>query len=57
MWLHGLRELVKLLQGMKGEKVINYNIGERKLSAIYQFAKAMPLLFVPVAHNKGGENK
>ena len=35
----------------------SYNIGERKLSAIYQFAKAMPLLFVPVPHCKGGDNK
>ena len=35
----------------------SYNIGERKLSAIYQFAKAMPLLFVPVPHGKGGDNK
>ena len=35
----------------------SYNIDERKLSAMYQFAKAMPLLFVHVAHNKGGDNK
>ena len=35
----------------------SYNIDERKLSTIYQFAGAMPLMFVPVAHNKGGDNK
>ena len=35
----------------------SYNIDERKLSAMYQFAKAMPLLFVPVPHDKGGNNK
>jgi len=39
------------------EEEESYNIGERKLSAMYQFAKAMPLLFVPVSHNKGGDNK
>ena len=35
----------------------NHNIGERKLSAIYQFAQAMPLLFVPTSHIKGENNK
>ena len=33
------------------------NIDERKLSAMYQFAKAMPLLFEPVSHDKGGDNQ
>ena len=41
--------------GNEGEE--SYNIGERKLSALYQFAQAMPLLFVPVPHNKRGDNK
>ena len=42
-----------------GEAVANdeggdsYNIDERKLSALYQFALAMPLLFVPTHHVKG----
>ena len=27
----------------------DYNIEERKLSAIFQFAKVMPLLFVPIS--------
>ena len=27
----------------------SYNIEERKLTAIYQFAQAMPLLFVPAS--------
>ena len=35
----------------------SYNIGERKLSAIYQFARAMPLMFVPVSQVKGGDHK
>ena len=30
----------------------DYNLDARKLSAIYQFAQAMPLLFVPVSHTK-----
>jgi hypothetical protein len=35
-----------------------YNIGEQKLSAMYQFAKALPLLFVPASHtNKDSNNK
>ena len=36
----------------------SYNIDRRKLDTIYQFAKAMPLLFVPVSHiNKDSKNK
>ena len=35
----------------------SYNIDERKLTSIYQFAKAMPLLFVPAPHDKEGDNK
>ena len=31
------------------------NIEKRKLTAIYQFAKAMPLMFVPASHAKGGD--
>ena len=27
-----------------------YNIAEKKLSAIFQFAKAMPVLFVPASN-------
>ena len=32
----------------------SYNIDRRKLDTIYQFAKAMPLLFVPASHIKEG---
>ena len=32
----------------------SYNIDRNKLSAIYQFAMAMPTLFVPASHNEGG---
>ena len=34
-----------------------YNIDAKKLSAIYQFARAMPLLFVPASHIKGDSTK
>ena len=40
-----------------GALEVKYNLVERKLSAIYQFAKAMPLLFVPSSHIKDGGNK
>lgn len=33
----------------------DYHVEDRKLSAIYQFALAMPLLFVPASHNKTEE--
>ena len=48
-WFERARDAVA---GTRGEE--NYKIGETKLSAIYQFAHAMPLLFVPVSHVKGG---
>ena len=32
-------------------------IHKKKLSAMYQFAKAMPLLFIPASHIKRGNNK
>jgi len=32
-------------------------VDTRKLSAIYQFALAMPLLFVPAAHTKASNKK
>ena len=35
----------------------SYKISERKLTAVYQFAKAMPLLFVPSSQIKGVNNK
>ena len=34
-----------------------YDVDRRKLSAIYQFAQAMPSLFVPVPHVKGDDKK
>ena len=36
---------------------MRHNIYKRKLTAIYQFAKAVPLLFVPASHIKRNENK
>ena len=35
----------------------NYNVEEKKLSAILQFTKAVPLLFVPASHIKKNEHK
>ena len=35
----------------------SYNIEEKKLSAIFQFAKSMPLLFVPTSDIKKDVNK
>ena len=34
-----------------------YDLNERQLSAIYQFAQAMPLMFVPASRIKGENNK
>ena len=34
-----------------GEDSYNYHVKEQKLSAIYQFVKAMPMLFVPASHH------
>ena len=34
-----------------------YNVDQMKLSAIYQFARAMPLLFVPTSHIKVDNKK
>ena len=35
----------------------DYNLEGRNLSAIYQFATAMPMLFVPATHHDKGNNK
>ena len=51
-WFDRAREAVASDGG--GE---SYNIGERELSAMYQFVGAMPLLFVPASHIRGNENK
>jgi len=48
IFLLGDRSLVE------GWRVI---IGNRKLSAIYQFARTMPLLFIPVSHTKADKKK
>ena len=43
----------------RAEETIGHGVqtNKMKLSSIYQFAKAMPLLFVPTSHIKGNENK
>ena len=49
----------RAVEAVAGEEGANYNIAKQKLSAMYQFAKAMPLMFVPTSQNKegGGERK
>ena len=39
------------------EERYDYQVGENRLSAIFQFVLAMPLLFVPVAHTKASDKK
>ena len=39
------------------EENCSYRLDERKLSAIFQFAKTMPLLFVPASHIKKDDKK
>ena len=39
------------------KKVESAIVNIRKLSAIFQFAKAMPVLFVPASHIKKDDNK
>ena len=39
------------------EENCSYRLDERKLSAIFQFAKTMPLLFVPTSHIKKDDKK
>ena len=41
----------------KSKDCERYKIDKRKLAVTYQFAQAMPLLFVPTSHMKGGDNK
>ena len=42
------------VRDIRGER---YNVEERKLSVMFQFALAMPLLFVPVSHMKVDSKK
>ena len=44
-------------EAVSGDDGGDYNIEERKLSAIFQFAKAMPLFFVPACQIKVNGNK
>ena len=45
----------RALEALPGD--MRHSIYKRKLTAIYQFAKALPLLFVPASHIKRNENK
>ena len=45
----------RALEALPGD--MRHNIYKRKLTVIYQFAKALPLLFVPASHIKRNENK
>ena len=55
-WFENARGAVPLRRRRFPGEVIpgrRYNIDERKLSAIYQFARDMPLLFIPASHING----
>ena len=54
-WFERAGEAVADDEDEGGEE--SYKICERKISALYHFAKAMPLLVVPVPPNKRGDNK
>ena len=52
MWL-GLKELESCCKN----KGVHYGIHAKKLSSIFQFALAKPVLFVPVSQNKVDDTK
>ena len=60
---HTLKALPYVIDWFERAKVAvadddeDYNIERRKLSANFQFAKAMPMLFVPPSHTNNGVNK
>ena len=47
----------KAKEAVSGDDGGDYNIEERQLSAIFQFAKAMPLLFVPISCIKVNDHR
>ena len=49
-WFESAREAI-------ANGVEEYNIEGRKLSAIFQFAKAMPLLLEGISHINAADNK
>ena len=56
MLLIGLEEWMQLLQELDQDRE-DYHVEEKKLSAIYQFAMAMPLLIVPASNIKEESKK
>ena len=52
IWEDYEKEMVRLerVENVIREARETYRIKERKLSAVYQFIQAMPLLFVPASH-------
>lgn len=51
-WFDRAEEAAEMTRDYLGEREA-YNTKERKLSAIYQFALAMPLMFIPSSHTNG----
>ena len=47
----------KAEEAVAGDEENCYGLDEKKLSAIFQFAKTMPLLFVPASHIKKDDKK
>ena len=50
-WFDKAREAVDERLEDEDEDEYNYQVDEKKLSAVYQFTRAMPLQFVPPAHD------
>ena len=44
-------------EAVTSDEGVHYGIHAKKLSSIFQFARAMPLLFVPVSQNKVDDKK
>lgn len=55
-WFDRAEEAVETIT-FEREKTEGYNTEERKLSAIYQFALAMPMMFIPSSHTKVEDKK
>jgi len=55
-WFDRAEEAIETIT-FEREKTEGYNTEERKLSAIYQFALAMPMMFIPSSHTKVEDKK
>ena len=55
--LKGLPLIIDWYERAKEANTSVMKVDRQKLSAIYQFALAMPLLFIPTKHTKGRDTK